>query len=219
MSIDPHIDTFKVDSEANFGGKSEKNLHDKSKNVFYDSATLKTFFENNITAFERIQEVLLLKRPVVFVILLLCMNLLLYIIKRLNLNLYSSVALILFLIKIYESHLKIFWSEVIKLAFSSNVDKGGPDDVDRIRTPKEVADIMVQITRPISVVVMSFHRISTDKTSTGKAIWCFALLLAFLVSNILPIHYIVVILVNYIMLLPLVTCNKHVWRLLRNRME
>ena len=158
--------------------------------------TLQKFLESHLVWFQRVQEVLLLRRPVVLAVAFVALNLVFFLYRKLNLNFYALATLILLLYTIYQAFVRAHTQQIIDSLFASNVDQGDANSPTRVRNPKEVSLLVSQYLAWLPPCGRVVYKLYSDQSTTGRLIWIGILFCVFLLVASVDFFWPLVLLCN-----------------------
>ena len=179
---------------------------------------MENYFQDNIDCFKKVQEVLLLKRPVVLVIAVVLLNLALFFYKKLSSNFYALAVFIALVHLIYKSFVEKYVSGIIEKLFASNVedDENAPN---RIRSPKEVAALISKVFFFVPIVVKMLAKFAKDESFLGRLIWIGVLFVFFIIFTLIDMFWIIAFALNAALLLPAILTEKHVYEFINKQKQ
>ena len=167
---------------------------------FENPEALEKIIEDHLVCFQRIQEVLLFKRPIVLAIAFVFLNLVFFLYRKLDLNFYALVTLIAILVTLYKAFLAAQVPKIVSSLFGTNVDQGDANSPTRIRNPKEISQLFEKYLSWMPVVIRTIRKLRSDQTTTGRLIWAGVLFCLFIIFVAIDLFWPIVILSNVLLL-------------------
>ena len=157
---------------------------------------LQKILEGHLLCFQRVQEVLLLRRPVVLAIVFVALNLGFIIYRKLDLNFLALVTLVLILRTLYQAFVQDHKQQIVESLFASNVEQGDANSPIRVRNPKEVSLLVSKYLAFLPNCGRIVYKLYADKSTTGRLIWAGILFCIFLILATVDLFWPLVILCN-----------------------
>jgi hypothetical protein len=85
--------------------------------------------------------------------------------------------------------------------------------MNRIRTPDEVAEVLVRVVRPVYSVGAYVSAIAGDRTTLGQATYAAMILCLFLITIYIDLLHLLVLIVNLLLLVPGIILHPRIWAL------
>ena len=149
---------------------------------------------------ERIQEIIMFKRPIAFAATIIFVNFIFFLHCALNLNFYAQcilAAIIGITFKLFGGMIKQI---VVKALFNGEVSKG--EGSNRVRSTEEVTEFLKKVTEPIFAIKKIVSKFAADETVNGLLIYAVILFGLFVLTAAVDLFGLVVILVNAFLIIP-----------------
>ena len=166
------------------------------------SENLEATLEQHELAVERIQSVLMFRRPIAAAAVFVGINLVFFIYRALNLPFLSNLCLLLLCSLIIRQFAPIVVPLAEGFLFGDDVPKGEANESNRIRSTKEVSQFLVKIVAPIEYAVKTVRKIASDTSVVGRGIYFGVLLCLLILTKVISVFWVIVIVVDCALVLP-----------------
>jgi hypothetical protein len=158
---------------------------------------------------EEVQAVLLFRRPVALVVIFFVFNLVVGVIS--NFNFFGSCLFLYTVYAVWRLYGQTAGIALVGVLFGKSVQRGAPDESNRIRTPDEVADCLDHIFGPACYAIASLNGIATDGSIVGQLTYIAILLFVFVLTLYLDVFNLFVWIVNLTLIVPGILLHPRVW--------
>ena len=166
------------------------------------SENLEATLEEHPVAVQRIQEMMMFRRPVAAAVLFAVINLHFLVYGVLDLPFLSQVCFF----ALYALVFKLVWPMVRPPAeaflFGQDVPQGEGEELNRVRSAKEVAAALTKVVGPIEQSVKAIRRAASDGSIVGRGIYAGVLLCLLILSHEVNVFWVTVVIVDLALVLP-----------------
>lgn len=171
---------------------------------------LKATLDENTELVKRIQSVLMLRRPIAFIVAFVVINFHFIMLKTLNLSFYPFIIFCAMYYMVYGILKPKVAPLLEKFLFEGEVPDGEANETNRIRSNEEVAALLTKVVSPIAAVAKVISKLANDKNMFSRLIWVVVLFCVFILTASVDFFKITALLVNAVMILPGVLCHPKV---------
>lgn len=158
--------------------------------------------QRNASCIEEFQGAIFFRRPIAFAALIVSVNLIFFLYRRLNLSFYAQVCLCGLLYIAYQIIPAAIISKVKSILFPGTLNKGQPNEPNRIRDTNELVAPINTVLAPFFGFVKIVRTLSYDQTVTGQLIYASIFFCLFCFTASVDLFWPIVIFTNLALILP-----------------
>ena len=153
-------------------------------------------------AVDRIQSMILFRRPIAAAALLAFVNLHFLVFYLLDLPFLAQVVFCILYRFVYKLAVPLVWPMAEGFLFAAEIERGSNEESNRMRDTKEIAEVLTKVVTPIGAAVKLVRKVATDKTLVGLATYAVVLFCALILTKLINFFWVAVILVNAVLIVP-----------------